>query len=186
METLPPQTPSAQDEVVLKPKKQLNLSDEERQRRSDRMKALAKSRNDLLKKQKAERIVTEDTPAPTPAVGAFGAPAPIPEPTPAPAPPKEKKTPKKKEIAPAKPVTKKLKRVVVVASSDSDSQYGDTDSSSGSEDEVVYVAKRSSKRGESNITKPKREGNTKSRPATPSKAPSAPVPDEPQIKVKFF
>lgn len=142
----------------------MNLSDEERQRRSDRMKALAKTRNDLLKKQKAERI---QTPPPEPVQPPT--PTPPPQPTPEPVKVRAPRQPKKKEEPIKERQLKKSKKVVLVESSDSE-EYGDSGTGSESEDEVIYVTKKSDK-----MTKPKAK-----------KEKALPIPEPPMVKVKFF
>ena len=61
-------------------KRKNNISDEERQRRSDRMRALAQKRNEMLQRQKAERLAVAQTPQPTPEPAPEPAPKPVPEP----------------------------------------------------------------------------------------------------------
>lgn len=180
--------PLQPEETVTKPKK-MNLSDEERQRRSDRMKALAKSRNDLLKKQREDKAAERPPTAPIaePVQQPPATPVAAPAPEPAPAPAKSARTTRKKKEVPAVAAeaqakaarATRKKRVVIVESSDSD-DYGDSETSGedASEDEVIYVAaKRSSK--PAGMTKAKRA----------PKAPTVPIPaavPEPQIRVKFF
>jgi len=176
--------PLQPEETVTKPKK-MNLSDEERQRRSDRMKALAKSRNDLLKKQREDKA--GERPPTAPMAEPVQQPPATPVAAPAPAPAKSARTTRKKKEVPAVAAeaqakaarATRKKRVVLVESSDSD-DYGDSETSGedASEDEVIYVAaKRSSK--QAGMTKAKRA----------PKAPTVPIPaavPEPQIRVKFF
>lgn len=157
-----PQTTPDPESAVTKPKK-INLSDEERQRRSDRMKALAKSRNDLLKKQKAERISTpapEPTPVPAPAP-----PAPVSVPTP---------DPKMLKKSASKKTPKQKKKVVVVESSESEDYDGATTEEDDSETEVIYVTKKPTK--DAKMTKPKKA----------REPPAVVLKSEPEIKVRFF
>jgi hypothetical protein len=145
-------------------KRKNNISDEERQRRSDRMRALAQKRNEMLQRQKAERLAVAQTPQPTP--------EPVPEPTPAPVPEPKKKAEKK----PTKKVVKKVKQVIVQSSSDSD-DYADTDSeASEEEEEVIYVAQTKKSRGKM----------TKDKPVPVRQPMQVPVPETPQIKIRFI
>lgn len=145
-------------------KRKNNISDEERQRRSDRMRVLAQKRNEMLQKQKAERLAVAQTPQPTP--------EPVTEPAPKPEPAPKKKAEKK----PTKKVVKKVKQVIVQSSSDSD-DYADTDSeASEEEEEVIYVAQTKKSRGKM----------TKDKPVPVRQPMQTPVPDTPQIKIRFI
>ena len=154
------------DESITKPRK-MNLTDEERQRRSERMKALAKTRNDLLRAQKAQRFQEKESmPEPTQE----------PEPTPEPKPLKAKATPKEEPIVrekvskkkepiakvekvsrETKPSAKRGRKMIVVESSSESEDYGDSQTDSESEEEeVIYVAKRSTKSKDNKLTKMKK------------------------------
>lgn len=141
-------------------KRKNNISEEERQRRSDRMRALAKSRNEMLQKQKAERLAVAHAPEPAPE------PAPVPEPA-----------PKKAEKRPTKKVVKKVKQVIVQSSSDSE-DYGDSESGSESEEEEVIYITKEAKKSRGKMTKDK---------AVPVRQPlPTPVPEAPQVRIKFI
>jgi hypothetical protein len=193
----PEQTLENQPEQLTKERKKSNISDEERARRAERMRAMATSRNELLKKQKAERLKVSveelekpkekkpraagkptvspapETPIPPPAT-------PISEPVVAKAPSeKQKSTKRGKQV--------KARTLVIESSSDSE-EYGDSETSSDSSDDepVIYIAKKSKSKSkpvskDKGITKPKKEGvrgNVVPQPPPP--------PETPQIRVKFF
>jgi hypothetical protein len=147
-------------------KRKNNISEEERQRRSDRMRALAKSRNEMLQKQKAERLAVAPAPEPAPE------PAPVPEPAP-------KKAEKSNSACGRKPkkVVKKVKQVIVQSSSDSE-DYGDSESGSESEEEEVIYITKEAKKSRGKMTKDK---------AVPVRQPlPTPVPEAPQVRIKFI
>jgi hypothetical protein len=157
---------------------------------------MATSRNELLKKQKAERLKVSveeldkpkekkprakkakeepapETPIPPPAT-------PIPEPVVAKAPSeKQKSTKRGKQV--------KARTLVIESSSDSE-EYGDSETSGDSSDDepVIYIAKKSKSKSkpvskDTGITKPKKEGVRGDVVPQPP-----PPPETPQIRVKFF
>jgi hypothetical protein len=112
----------------------------------------------MLQKQKAERLAVAPTPEP--------APEPVPEPA-----------PKKAEKKPTKKVVKKVKQVIVQSSSDSE-DYGDSESGSESEEEEVIYITKEAKKSRGKMTKDK---------AVPVRQPlPTPVPEAPQVRIKFI
>ena len=171
-------------EAVTKERKKPNITPEDRAQRAERMREMATKRNELLKKQKAERFEHQQPQEAKPktprikkekiAVEPAKEP-PTPEPVVAPAKPVKQEKPKAKPKA--KPV--KVKTLVIQSSSDSEDYAGDTTGESDSEEEVVYIAKKSKSKPE--LTKPKAKPLR-----TTVSAPAVLAPVEPAIRVKFF
>ena len=181
------ETPENSTEPLTKERKKPNITPEDRAKRAERMRAMATSRNELLKKQKAERLnVPEEVNKPTektprakkekkPAEPVKEQPTPVPD-IPAPIPAKE-------PIAPQTPKKggKRVKARTLVIQSSSDSEdYGDSDTSDTSDDDepVIYIAKKKSK------SAPKEKTITKAKPRAPEPVIAPPV--APAIRVKFF
>jgi hypothetical protein len=194
-------------ESVTKERKKPNLTSEDRAKRAERMRAMATSRNELLKKQKAERlnVPVEELDKPKekkprakkaegakppsdppkqpilesqPQWGARGGEAP-PISITAPEPAKEPSEPKK-----SKKSEKRVKARTLVIQSSSDSEdYGDSDtaSESNNDEPVIYIAKKS--KGKSKIV-PKDKAITKAKPRAPEPVIVQPV--VPVTRVKFF
>ena len=164
-------------EAVTKERKKPNITPEDRAQRAERMREMATKRNELLKKQKAERFEKEPPQEAKPKTPKFKNKKIAVEPA------KEPPTPEP-VVAPAKPVKQpakkpvKVKTLVIQSSSDSEDYAGDTTGESESEEEVVYIAKKSKSKPE--LTKPKKQLRT-----TVS-APAVLAPVEPAIRVKFF
>ena len=190
-----PEPPTLENTVesVVKERKKPNITPEDRAARAERMRAMATSRNELLRKQKAERF-SNDEPTPKPK-GKKTAPTPelLEEPKPPATPPtpmpasesvqtKQPKAPKKElKKAPAK----RVKTLVIQSSSDSE-DYGETETSgSESEEEVIYIAKKSSSKS-SKLTKPKKSVETRPRVSREIESSKVEPPAPPQIRVKFF
>jgi hypothetical protein len=189
-------TPEIADEPITKERKKPNITPEDRARRAERMRELANKRNDLLKKQKAERFpqedVAEDKPKAKrgrkPKAEAEPMPQPMPQAIPQPIPQPIKQEPEivaepKRAKKPAKKATAKVKKVrTLVIQSDSDSEdYGDdgsTTSESEEDEPVIYIAKKS--RSSKSLTKQKPSQKVSVQPPQPI------MPEVPQIRVKFF
>jgi hypothetical protein len=178
-------TPENSTEPLTKERKKPNITPEDRAKRAERMRAMATSRNELLKKQKAERFEpTAEVKAKTPRAKkekkteepVKELPTPVPD-IPAPIPAKE-------PIAPQTPkkggtLVKKTRTLIIQSSSDSE-DYGDSDTSDTSDDDepVIYIAKKKSK------SAPKDKTITKAKPRAPEPVIAPPV--APAIRVKFF
>jgi hypothetical protein len=178
-------TPEIASEPLTKERKKPNISPEDRAKRAERMRDMANKRNELLRKQKAERFnesaeqtpaepkpkrarkpKAEPTPQPTP-------PPPVPEPV-APPPPVPVVEAKKSKAKPSK--VRKVKTLVIQSSSDSeDYADGDTTGESDDDEPVIYVAKKS--RSSKSITKSKQNSYSTF---------AEPTPQVPAIRVKFF
>jgi hypothetical protein len=173
-------------ETVTKERKKPNITPEDRAQRAERMRQMATKRNELLKKQKAERFEGQEpkeTKPKTPRVkkektAAEPAKEPTPEPTVvAPARQEKPKEPKAKKPAVKKPV--RVKTLVIQSSSDSEDYCDGNTTCESDDEEVVYIAKKSKSKFE--MEKPK---------AKPQRAavsvPAVSAPPEPLIRVKFF
>jgi hypothetical protein len=204
----PEQTLENQPEQLTKERKKSNISDEERARRAERMRAMATSRNELLKKQKAERLKVSveelDKPkekkpraagkpkvSPAPPSSIEQPPAPEKEGVrgnvvpPTIAEPAVAKAPSEKQKSTKRGKQVKARTLVIESSSDSE-EYGDSETSGDSSDDepVIYIAKKSKSKSkpvskDKGITKPKKEG-------VRGNAVPQPPPEPPQIRVKFF
>lgn len=187
MEQSPEPTPEIPQEQLTKERKKPTISDEDRARRAERMRAMATSRNELLKKQKAERlnIPVEELDKPKEKKPRKGAKPPL-------DPPKqpilesqpqwgasggEAPTPKK----PKKGGKRVKARTLVIQSSSDSEDYGDSETTSESSDDepVIYIAKKSKSK---NAQKDRGITKAKARVAEPVPA----IPEQPQIRVKFF
>ena len=131
----PEQTPENNTEAITKERKKPNITPEDRAKRAERMREMATKRNELLKRQKAERLETTKEPskgdempqavkkprgrppkdvAKVEAPQALQAPTPVSAPTPPPPPEatiQEKLQQKAPKKAPAKKVVKALHRL---------------------------------------------------------------------------
>lgn len=164
-------------EAVTKERKKINITPEDRAQRAERMREMATKRNELLKKQKAERFEKEPQQEAKPKTPRIKKEKIAEEPA------KELPTPEP-VVASAKPVKQpakkpvKVKTLVIQSSSDSEDYAGDTTGESDSE-EVVYIAKKSKSKPE--LTKPKAKPLR-----TTTSAPAVLAAVEPAIRVKFF
>ncbi len=190
----PEPTLENQPEQLTKERKKSNISDEERARRAERMRAMATSRNELLKKQKAERLKVSveehDKPKEKKPRAKKAKEEPVPE-TPIPPPatpisePAVAKAPSEKQKSTKRGKQVKARTLVIESSSDSE-EYGDSETSGDSSDDepVIYIAKKTKSKSKPvskdiGITKPKKEG-------VRGNAVPQPPPEPPQIRVKFF
>ena len=192
------ETPTLENTVesVVKERKKPNITPEDRAARAERMRAMATSRNELLRKQKAERFSNDESAskpkgkktvrvAPTSEVAEEPKPPATP-PTPMPASESVKtKQPKAPKKEPKKAPAKRVKTLVIQSSSDSE-DYGESETSgSESEEEVIYIAKKSSSKS-SKLTKPKKSVEARPRVSREVESSKVEPPAPPQIRVKFF
>ena len=185
-----PDTPENSTEPLTKERKKPNITPEDRAKRAERMRAMATSRNELLKKQKAERLnIPEEVKKPTEKTPRAKKEKKTEEPVkeqPTPVPDIPAPIPAKEPIAPQTPKKggKRVKARTLIIESSSNSEdsqdYGDSDTSDTSDDDepVIYIAKKKSK------SAPKDKTITKAKPRAPEPVIAPPV--APAIRVKFF